>query len=322
MEIKYDKRIDLILGLIYSVNNENNCNFNWVTSMMREYGEEFYELYKKNITPEFKEYIMNFGLDSYDRCIYIALSLNENYEIENNKDIEEIVKYNQNFNSKDLSKFIKEFVDKIDYENLFRKYENNRRNYIKEFEEMIDTKGESITGIIESFYGYSKGKMNIILAPFSRGNYGIKFNNEIYYISEVIVNKNNWPYTLSLLFHEFSHPYINELGEKYFCDINIDELLKYSKDNNLGECYDDAITLINEYVVRVVQIILSRDFYDNEILFKHISDHKNEGFIFIENLIQVFNNKDNYDTFEEFYKNEIVEYFIKLENNIIAQRIK
>ena len=42
----------------------------------------------------------------------------------------------------------------------------------------------------------------------------------------------------------------------------------------------------------------------------------NNGFVHIEEISKLFNRKNNYNTFDEFFKNEIVKYMIELNNNI------
>lgn len=46
-----------------------------------------------------------------------------------------------------------------------------------------------------------------------------------------------------------------------------------------------------------------------------IDKEKNNGFLYIEELVKLFDKKNNYDTFEEFFKNEIVKYCLTLSND-------
>ena len=119
MNITFDKRLDLIFGLIYSASKDNNYNFRWAADMNPEYDEKFYQIYKKGITSEFENYIVSGGLDSYTRCVSIALSLNENYEVVENRDIQQIYSRNSIFNSEKLSAYLKEFVEKSHYEEFY-----------------------------------------------------------------------------------------------------------------------------------------------------------------------------------------------------------
>lgn len=47
INIKFDKKLDLIFGLVYAVNKDYNFNCNWVKSTYSKFDERFYLLYKK-----------------------------------------------------------------------------------------------------------------------------------------------------------------------------------------------------------------------------------------------------------------------------------
>lgn len=318
ISIRFDKRLDLIFGLLYSVDKDNNCNFNWVASMYPEFDEAFYTIYKKGITKEFETYILKGGLDSYNRTVSIAFSLSDNYEIVKNFEIEKIITRNSNFNPKQLSKFLQQFVEKSGYEHFYKSFGPLQQKLVTNFRQTLDVYGPFDSSIIEDFFGYSKGFMEIVLLNFSNGSYGMLLDNHIIYVSGIAIKDGKfYKYNLSTLFHEFSHPYVNPLGEKYFKNINLNGILINSKKNGLEACYNGFITLINEYMVRAIQIILSSHFFEKDYIQRHIKWQKELGYPYIEELILIFKFKDNYSSFEEFYKNEIVGFFVKLNQEIM-----
>ena len=56
---------------------------------------------------------------------------------------------------------------------------------------------------------------------------------------------------------------------------------------------------------------MEKDYIERQIFY-----HKSRGYVYIEEVINLLNNKDSYSNFEEFYKNEIVPYFIELNDKI------
>ena len=77
--VAFDKRLELIYGLQYYVSRKYNVKFYWIKENYKEYNAKFYEMCDGVITEQFEKYILNGGLDSYNRCIDIAFHLDENY---------------------------------------------------------------------------------------------------------------------------------------------------------------------------------------------------------------------------------------------------
>lgn len=55
---------------------------------------------------------------------------------------------------------------------------------------------------------------------------------------------------------------------------------------------------------------------EEEYVKRQIYYHKQRGYTYIEEIIILLNDKDNYSTFEEFYKNEIVPFFKELNERL------
>lgn len=117
----------------------------------------------------------------------------------------------------------------------------------------------------------------------------------------------DYDYLLETLFHEYSHPVVNPIVDKYIDLINNkDELLKYSLDNNLVPIYNNINTLLFEYMVRTFAYIFTLDFYPNYELDDYIIDY---GFILLPMLVEkVSSSIDKYDDFESIYVNEIIPF--------------
>ena len=100
-------------------------------------------------------------------------------------------------------------------------------------------------------------------------------------------------------------------------NVNIDDLFNEAKSHGLQNCYYDKYSFINEYVVRAIQVYFSEKFMEPDYVLRNIKYHQNIGYIYIEQIKNLFYKKDEYENFELFYKNEIVKYFKNLNDNNI-----
>ena len=129
MKIYYDKRVELIFGLFYSAYKERYVPENYGKYFFIEsdfdYYRDFFILYQNNVSKELKEYIKQMGLDTYERTLHIALSLNENYKVIEDFYIKKIRENNKNFDANKLSFFLRQFVEKADFDNWYD-YKNKK----------------------------------------------------------------------------------------------------------------------------------------------------------------------------------------------------
>ena len=317
INITFDKRLELIYGLQYAIKKKYNLPLYWIEETNREYDEKFLEIYDKGITKEFEEYMLNNGLDSYERCVEIALSLDENYNIISNSKIDSIKNYNKNFNERLLSKYLKEFVLRSNYEDFFKSNQITYNELIMKFNTALNTYIEFDKKIITDFFDCTLENIEIKLLNFSGGSCGIiDNNNDVVYVegirsisdTEFVFNNR----IILTLIHECSHPYVNPLSFKYFKDINLDNLLNNAIDNGLEECYHNKLYLINETMVRAISIYLVIKYMEDDYVERYITRQENVGYIYIKPLIKLFDKKNQYSTFEEFYKNEFVPFIIKM----------
>ena len=322
IEIKFNKNIELLFGLQYCVNKSENAiyglNNDYFRDSIPKYCQEFYELYQNNISKDFILYIKNGGLDTFNKTLDIALSINNNYEIEYNEKIKKIEENNPNFNFLKLNSFLKSFTTNARYDQF---YDNHKKIYnfvIEKFRESLNKYTVFDEKILSDFYGYSIGKLGIVLTNFINGSFGYD-NLAICQIRNISDNENDIKFSsrvINICFHEFSHLYINKLGQKYFQNIDLGNVFNESKNSGLQNCYENYITLINEYMVRAIQIFLDLKIMEKDFVKFQILNHQKLGYVHIEELINLLKNKDNYNNFEEFYKEEIVNYFINLNNDI------
>ncbi len=333
MTIEFDKRLELLYGLLYTVDKDLDSTLykGLFIEELPTYCREMYNLCKNNMSDELYNYIKEYGISTdYNQPAYIALSMDDNYNIIENDDLKErVIKINSKFNKEKIETLLKDFVLKSNYEEFYNKHKPLYDKIIESFKESMNNNFEG--NIILDFYGYKLGNMSIKLYNFTTGSQGILIDNNQYYIQRVdnigkdensFVFKNK----INTLFHEFSHPYITPLVEKYFKDMNFINLFNETKTNGLPFAYhnsireDNSYILLNEYLVRSIAYYLESKYVDSNTLNKRLQIENNNGFIHIEKISKLFDDKNNYKDFEDFFKNEIVSYCVELNNSINMKR--
>jgi hypothetical protein len=113
----------------------------------------------------------------------------------------------------------------------------------------------------------------------------------------------------AVLFHEYSHPFINPLTDKNY-DIAqkyIDsyEELKHYKLPNFQSGYGDLKECINEHLVRAMSIHLLNKINQTELVNKLLNNDLYCGYKFIPQILEHYDyydmNRNKYNTFEQFY---------------------
>ena len=84
----------------------------------------------------------------------------------------------------------------------------------------------------------------------------------------------------------------------------------------MQECYYDKINFINEYVVRSIQVYLAAKYMESDYIVRNINYHKNIGYTYIDELVNILNAKAINENFAVFYKNNLVPYFIQLNDKL------
>lgn len=326
MKIEFDKRLELIYGLIYCVDRDMNNKLHpgLCMSELPKYCDEFYSMYKNNVNEELVEYIKEYGINNnWIQPAKIALSLDDNYNIVENDDLnhEIIISKNKKYNKAKVEKLLKDFVLNSNYDEFYNNHKPMYDKIIKSFKESMNGCDAFNKDFFKNFYGYILKEIVIKLYNFTSGSMGIIVGNYQYYIQRVDnIGKNEEQFMFKPkyinIIHELSHPYILPYVNKYFDNIDYSNLMDEAQKNGLPNCYvskERTWSIFNEYIVRAIAIYLGskNDKHKKELIDKEISN----GFLYIEELVKLFDKKNNYDTFEEFFKNEIVNYCLTLSND-------
>lgn len=209
----------------------------------------------------------------------------------------------------DLLKQLKAFWDKTGYAEF---YESVKHVYDPIIERVSASLSEyPFADIIESEYGKSQNSYNYVLSSLMKGNFGICFYNQNTEKSDLfsVFSTDDFSLSPAVLFHEYSHPFINPLTDKNY-DIAqkyIDsyEELKHYKLPNFQSGYGDLKECINEHLVRAMSIHLLNKINQTELANKLLNNDLYCGYKFIPQILERYDyydmNRDKYNTFEQFY---------------------
>jgi hypothetical protein len=201
----------------------------------------------------------------------------------------------------------------------FNQFYNDHRDYYRTIiNSTIQNMGQTnYISELESFYGRDQKSYNIVLVSLYNhvgfGNSLLCANEkrEIYNVMGPKKVEVNIPffgdetYLKYLIRHEFSHPFINTLTEKYW-DYIKDFSARYDSvpENARKNVCGDWQECINEFVIRAVTTHLAvktsteegRNYYEKE---------KSRGVSYLDSLIERINiydlTREKYPTFESFY---------------------
>jgi hypothetical protein len=210
---------------------------------------------------------------------------------------------------------LRDFADRSRFIDFFQK---NKGFYDETVQSVNDNfKDIDFIGVLEEYYGQKQHSYNIVLAPMFKGNYGPRINrkdgtSDIFNIvsprriEEGLLyfgSKDNFEH---LAWHEFSHSFVNPLGERHR-----EELEKYAslfepiRSKMTSSAYGNWLTAVNEHVVRAVTTRLNYSHKGKEEGDRALLMEKTYGFAYVEALCDKLEhyeeNRDQYTTFTSFY---------------------
>lgn len=298
LNVYYSKELELIYGLCYCVSREYNLDTPDIKETLKNYSEEFYQLYLKYSKPELKEELKkrSFHFSGITDYAYTFREDNSN-----------------------LSKLILEFEEESNFNNFFNNHKDLYKKIVDKYYEALEkySNNNNVIDILENFY---KRKMNIEinLHTFAAGNNGNYIKDKIVLdITLTPCEENNimfFKQVVKLIFHESSHPIINPLGFDFSNHNDLSFLLEESKNNGLSFIYNNPSFVLNEYIVRAVEVYLT-GLVDVEYKNRLINDYKKSGFPLLEDFIDLISKMSEYNSFEELFENEIKKYIRKIKEN-------
>lgn len=165
--------------------------------------------------------------------------------------------------------------------------------------------------LLENEYGKKQSSYNYIISGLMKGNFGISFINQETLIADMfsVFSTDNISLSPGILFHEYSHPFINPLTERYLHIAekykDAYELLKVYKLPDYQSGYGDWQECINEHFVRAMSIHLLKKCQLDNMANSFLENDLLCGYKFIPLILERYgfydNHRNTYRNFEEYY---------------------
>lgn len=323
-----DPRTELIFGMLSKLKKENTkleeeldfieCFDN---NYYSEYANKIYGLIDFNKYPKLLKWTVKLSqVPSCDIVPNITMMISENFQTKENVEGNEY--FNKFFNSiEEYKRFISDINEFVDQEDYLKFYKSN----FDEYNRMID---ESTTIYpsnmnikdMEEYYGNQLNKYPVIYSIFFNGGFGPIVDGIPTCFKGLWIDENG-KYIESTtgvlnLFHEYSHPFINPLVDKYWDRFeNIEKFINYSIQNNLHKTYQQKPqTLYYEYFVRAMAYIMTSKYINCE---EELENYNKLGFVESEKIIDfITNNYEISTNFEKFFANKLIPFTNGLMNNL------
>ena len=316
-----DKKSEL-LGIMLLISNYNEQCPELIEEMgNKEYRNKIlnqFSQYKNEKTIKLLNRIIHRFSFNYDAPIYLISELNDDFSFSNLPSYPFKERLNSSPIVIEFLKSLKDFSKKINFDKFYYENKSFYNIGINQIEQLI--KDYQIVEFLTEFYktDFKDVKFTINLMYYAtHGNYGINVNNNFICnqclrppINNTVNFIDSVDNTLTLYVHEFSHSVINPLTDKY-SNIKIDVFNDiFDKMKNMAYIYPE--TIINEHIVRSVEIIFLEKYFNEDYVEKWKNEYMNIGFKYINNVYEKLNyyikNQKNYKNFEEFFPN-ILEVF-------------
>ncbi len=323
LKISVDPRIELLssVQLAGGYNILGNLSFQYRDEM-----ENNFKDFKSHAAVRHFTWLSGFGF-TYDASPRAMLHLTAP------PSVKQIVPYDsetkrRGFGAFNLDRFNSLLAD-YSADSDFPDFYNGNKAFYKQIVEStaMSLKEEDIVKELEDYYGIKQKSYSLILAPlFHPGGYGIRVNGEggifdTYAIIGPFKVENKVPVydgkeIRGLVWHEFSHSFINPLNERHK-----KELARYSslylpvKEIMSAQAYPNWEICVNEHLVRAVSTRLTYLKLGKKEGDAALRSEKGSGFIYIEALCSKLEeyekNRDLYKTLDDFYP-EILKSFDNL----------
>lgn len=310
-KVTIDPRIELI-SIIRLLNDSKLVND--YDSNYKEEIERYFNPYQNHKVVKLQSKMEESGFDfgvPIETVLYLSTDLKEKSEIPDS--------LIERAGGEDILNNYISFLGEFNKETKFNKYynENNKfyNSLVREFKNNIDISG--IINAVEDYYGINNYKYNIILSPLIIGGYGprIKSNDNQYDIYSIIgpreYNSRKYVFvekyeTTFMLWHEFSHSFVNPLTKEHKAQVKeYSQLYKSVASKMEDHSYNTWEKTLNEHIVRAVVIRLVYDKFGKNVGERYKTYQEEQGFIYLNEicdiLIKYEKNRDIYPNFNSFY---------------------
>ncbi len=328
-----DARVELIFGIVSKLKKEykkyenlKSKNYDeeldFIEISDTEYSNNFYDLIDFEKYPKILKWAEKLA-DLSDQGMIPSISMMFDENFNKKKDRADYTQYKSHKDFMDLLEIfdsfaadLKEFVQESNYLDFYKKNSKEFHKMIEEgaseYPENLDIKD------IDKFYGISLEKYPVIYSAFFNGGFGPKIEGIPTCFKGLWIDENGKYFesaaTVINLYHEYSHPIINPLVDKYWNLIeNKKEFLEYSKRHNLVNAYNEEKALYYEYFVRATSCLLGKKYQSIETTLEWYDEI---GFVKTGEIISYIENNYNGNNFEIFFKEKLIPFINEMTSNL------
>lgn len=328
INVSIDPRIELLS--VVQILSTYNQNFGLMTDLDFTYRQDVLDQFSTFASHPAVTLFSKMSMKgfSYDAPPTMMLYLTNAFELDENKELDEklVLRAGSMEQLKSFASMLKQFAADTNFQKFYLEHESFYKKMIKQVSQVLEK--ESYITELEEYYNIHNNSYNIILAPLHRGGgFGPRLTdaegkNDIYSILgpidvvediPVFGDKQSFDY---LVWHEFSHSFINPLTEVFQNQFTQSDALFAPIAVKMERlAYSNWETALNEHLIRT--ITARRTLYESgqEAYEKAIKDEKRQGFFYIELLSDKIasyeQNRKEYKDFNAFYP-EIVKLLNEL----------
>lgn len=303
----------ILLTSRYNEITEPYIGYGLMTKEENEYTTHIKHFLEKYRNDDIYQYIESLVLNgfTFSRPVELMLSLGNNTDFSMQYTPSEMcIEYCGGFsNIKELLRLLKEYEAKIGFFAFLEEAKEYYNPIIEQAKEIVNK--YPYISILEDEYGKEQNSYNYILSSLMIGNYGISFGEKGKEKLDIfsVFATDGFSISEAVLFHEFSHPFINPLTEKYI-DLatkyqNSHEMLKKYKLRGFKSGYGDWYECINEHLVRAMVIHLLQKCNLQDIATEMLDHDLCKGYKYIPLILEKYKYYDDhrniYPDFETFY---------------------
>ena len=303
----------ILLTSRYNEITEPYIGYGLMTKEENEYTTRIKHFLEKYRNDDIYQYIESLVLNgfTFSRPVELMLSLGNNTDFSMQYTPSEMcIEYCGGIsNIKELLRLLKEYEAKIGFFAFLEEAKEYYNPIIEQAKEIVNK--YPYISILEDEYGKEQNSYNYILSSLMIGNYGISFGEKGKAKLDIfsVFATDGFSISEVVLFHEFSHPFINPLTEKYIDLVtkyqSSHELLKKYKLPGFKSGYGDWCECVNEHLVRAMVIHLLQKCNLQDMATKMLDHDLCKGYKYIPLILEKYkyydNHRDIYPDFETFY---------------------
>lgn len=303
----------ILLTSRYNEITKKHIGYGLMNENVNEYTNHircFFEKYLDDPIYSYIESLIPNGF-TFSRPVELMLSLGDNMDFVRQYPLSDLcIKYCGGLPTiHNLLDMLKTFERKTGYFTFFEQTKNYYDLIIDRAREVVNK--YPYISLLENEYGTEQNSYNYVITSLMVGNFGIYFVDESTKKTSMfsVFTTDDFSISPSILLHEFSHPFINPLTERYADAVkeyeNTYELLKQYKLPGFRSGYGDWNECVSEHFVRAMVIHLLQKCGLTDMADQMLNNDLGLGYKYIPFILEQYqyydNNRNVYPDFESFF---------------------